>query len=276
MEFVALKILIVVNLFLAGAIIASFLGNVAQRQSWKKTLFGRSKCEKCKKKLSFIALLPVIGWIAQKGKCPKCGYKVPVYYPVGEFLLGSAFASTGFMLLWQNFDRTSFGIQWGGYAVLFSVLYYFSIYDVIHLEIPDKTCNVLSVGGLVYLLYQIILERDGTYFVNVAICVVLLALYWILLKLLKREYFGFGDIRFLVMLLLWMPWIFVVSSFWLGIMAGGVVAVVFIAKNWKNWRGKIIPYIPILCTGFWLCVLLHFDNVVNTMIETIILYMQTQ
>ncbi|SMH51157.1 prepilin peptidase [Mesorhizobium australicum] len=82
-------------LFLFGASIASFAGLAAHRlrarpvgQSAWAALSGRSHCDGCGAQLTALELVPVLGWLVARGRCARCGHRVPVIYPVSEALVG--------------------------------------------------------------------------------------------------------------------------------------------------------------------------------------------
>lgn len=76
-----------------GGVAASFSGLAAYRSAtaWKE---GRSalaacseppsRCEGCRRRLGVLELVPVLGWLAFRGRCPTCGYEVPARYPLAE------------------------------------------------------------------------------------------------------------------------------------------------------------------------------------------------
>lgn len=99
------KEVIALSMFIWGMLVASFIGVVVDRlphqMEWvdkpKKNLkiwSPRSHCPRCKVKLGMIDLIPVIGWLVNKGKCKKCKIKIPATYPIVEFLTGVATASS--------------------------------------------------------------------------------------------------------------------------------------------------------------------------------------
>lgn len=63
--------------FFLGATIASglqcYLDRKAHGQSWT----GRSHCDNCGHKLSFVDLIPVFGYLINKGHCKYCGAEIP-------------------------------------------------------------------------------------------------------------------------------------------------------------------------------------------------------
>ncbi len=89
--------------FILGLVLASFFNALLYRidngYKYPDIFIKGSHCEKCGKYLTSYELIPVISFIIFKGKCSKCGYKVPIYYPISEILLGVGFSSIYFFSL---------------------------------------------------------------------------------------------------------------------------------------------------------------------------------
>src|SRR5690606_32303615 len=87
-------------LFFAGASFASFaglaafrIGSVPEGASVLAALSRPpSRCDGCGKRLAPWALVPVLGWLAARGR-HSCGAKVSPAYPAVEFLAGAATAA---------------------------------------------------------------------------------------------------------------------------------------------------------------------------------------
>ena len=48
--------------------------------------FPRSHCPSCKKNIANINLIPLIGFIKQRGRCSNCNVKISFYYPINEIV----------------------------------------------------------------------------------------------------------------------------------------------------------------------------------------------
>lgn len=87
-------------LWMAGAVVASFSGLVADRiggvEEGGSVLAALSsppsRCDGCGRRIPAVNLVPVFGWLACRGKCG-CGAKVPARYPLTEALAGTATAA---------------------------------------------------------------------------------------------------------------------------------------------------------------------------------------
>ena len=52
------------------------------------TIMDRSHCDSCDRILNIVDLIPVIGWLIRRGKCPDCGSPIPAVYPIIEGIAG--------------------------------------------------------------------------------------------------------------------------------------------------------------------------------------------
>jgi leader peptidase (prepilin peptidase)/N-methyltransferase len=67
----------------AGAALGSFSGVVAER-GWRGALHGRSVCGGCARELRWWELLPVASYLALRGRCARCGTRIPPSLHVRE------------------------------------------------------------------------------------------------------------------------------------------------------------------------------------------------
>jgi leader peptidase (prepilin peptidase)/N-methyltransferase len=89
---------------LAGACVGSFTNVVIARlprelaepnefdevwdtHPWREVLGGESHCAGCGRRLGVLDLVPVVSWIALRGKCRSCGARIPAYHPLVEALV---------------------------------------------------------------------------------------------------------------------------------------------------------------------------------------------
>lgn len=69
----------------AAPFIGSFLGVLAVRLPLGEgVVTGRSRCRSCGRALGPLELIPIVGWIAQAGKCRQCGAEIGWLYPAIE------------------------------------------------------------------------------------------------------------------------------------------------------------------------------------------------
>ena len=92
---------LVVTAGVLGLIIGSFLNVVAYRVPAHISLMRESRCPHCDAPVKPWQNVPVVSWIALRGKCANCKAPISVRYPVVEAITGVAFA----------------GVTWWGVAV---------------------------------------------------------------------------------------------------------------------------------------------------------------
>lgn len=74
---------IVVLAAVAGACVASFCCVVAERVPAHRSLGGRSTCV-CGRQLRAHENVPILGWLALRGRARCCGARLPAYYVLAE------------------------------------------------------------------------------------------------------------------------------------------------------------------------------------------------
>lgn len=75
-------------LFFFGASIGSFLNVVVYRTPRRISLLGSSFCPKCRHPVRWRDNVPVLGWIALRGRCRDCGEPIAGRYPLIESVTG--------------------------------------------------------------------------------------------------------------------------------------------------------------------------------------------
>ncbi len=84
-------------LFIFGLAVGSFLNVVALRYDGDhfvlnpRVIGGRSRCPHCRKKLHWYELVPIVGFLLQRGRCRHCHVKIGYWYPAVELLSGLIF-----------------------------------------------------------------------------------------------------------------------------------------------------------------------------------------
>ena len=104
--------------------IGSFVSSIIYRFSPDTSkdiniFYPRSFCPNCKKQIKLIYLIPLLGFILQKGKCTSCNNSISFSYPITELV----FLSTGMYLLFL------YGIN----IVLFFLFSIFSLFYILFL-----------------------------------------------------------------------------------------------------------------------------------------------
>lgn len=140
---------------LLGLVLGSFANAVALRYDPDRFLFaparGRSRCPACGKVLGPLELIPVLSWLALRGRCHGCQVRISVRYPLSELgtglamaavPLGLATASGPFLEPWRY--AVALGC-WIGIVLFLAIL---TLIDLEHYLIPDEaSVGIAALGG---------------------------------------------------------------------------------------------------------------------------------
>ena len=125
---------------LFGLIVGSFLNVAIHRlpledeRVWRPL---RSRCPSCKRELTALDNIPVLSWLALRGRCRTCRWPIPLRYPLVELTNAGLWVVVGALA-----PSLALGVVW---AVVFSALLVASAVDFDRFEIPDE----ISIGGMV-------------------------------------------------------------------------------------------------------------------------------
>src|SRR3989338_1182140 len=87
-----------IAVFVLGLIFGSFANVIVFRLNTGESLiFGGSRCFYCGRNLRWFELIPVVSFLALRGKCRSCGSKISWQYPAVELASGALF-----LLLWSE------------------------------------------------------------------------------------------------------------------------------------------------------------------------------
>lgn len=230
---------------ITGMFFASFYNVIAIRVPEKKTLWGRSECPVCFHTLRPIDIIPILGFVINRGKCHFCSAKIPIRYLIVEILGGLSFVLGYFI----------FGFSWEYFAFLliFSVLFIEALIDIEKKIILDRIWIIGIIPLLILRIFQ------GTIFEHMlssfALFATMFSISWIAKKIMKREALGGGDVKlyifigFALTLILGFLSIFFASLF--GFFYG-------IARKEKRYQE--IAFVPFIAGGVMISFL--FGNVI--------------
>jgi leader peptidase (prepilin peptidase)/N-methyltransferase len=129
--------------FATGLVLGSFLNVCIHRMPIGESIaHPRSRCPSCARMIRWYENVPLLSWLALRGRCRGCGVGISVRYPFVELMGGLAL-----LALWRLFGPTAaFGIS-AAFALAMVVLF-FTDYD--HQLLPDAvTLTGLGAGLLV-------------------------------------------------------------------------------------------------------------------------------
>ena len=76
-----------------GAIVGSFLNVCIYRLPLRKSIVtSRSACARCQRTLAWFENIPIVSYIALRGRCRTCGERISLRYPTIEAITAAMFA----------------------------------------------------------------------------------------------------------------------------------------------------------------------------------------
>ncbi len=157
-------------LFALGTAFGSFLNVLTLRYRPERSAFnaaalgGRSHCPRCKKKLAWYELIPVVSFLVQGARCSACGGRLSVQYPLVELASGALWVAVPlFLNSFYGISKIAFmslaappWCYWLALLWIFAFLAWLAIFiiDLRHYLIPDELN--LFIGALAVLAIVIV------------------------------------------------------------------------------------------------------------------------
>lgn len=248
-----MSVFIAIIVGVLGAIIASFVGVVAERvytgQSWSRD---RSRCDSCAAPLGPLDLVPVLSWLSQKGRCRLCGARVSVAHSVRELTFALLFV-LGYLTL---------GLSWLFflYILLVGVLGFIVIYDLRHTVIPPPASLALVLISLVYAVCAA--GTTGAFGGALLGAGLVGGAFFLLYALSRGRAMGLGDAPVAFALALFAsPYAFsgLLFSFWIGAIVG---VLILLLRRGGPRMGIEVPFAPFLAIGFLLAYFVQWNPLV--------------
>lgn len=263
-------------IFVIGLFIGSFLNVLADRLSREESIVkGRSHCEKCKKELAWLDLIPLLSFISLKGKCRYCKTSLSFYYPTVELVTGILFVVTAFFILNGSqlaINNLQFTINYQlfNFQTIISLVYYLFLVsslivvffaDLKYGIIPDKI--IFPAIFISFLFLPFTSKESWLHFVQPATFEVGFAshllsafgagLFFLALFLItKGRGMGFGDVKFAFLMGLILGFPNIVVSLYIAFLTGAIVGCILIIWRKKKLKGASIPFGPFLVFGTFL------------------------
>ncbi|KQY18854.1 methyltransferase [Massilia sp. Root133] len=200
----------------------------------------RSACPHCGHQITALENIPIVSWLALRGKCSACKAPISPRYPIVEAVTGLLSA----VLVWH------FGSGWLGLASLAFAYFLIAMtlidYDTKTLP-DDLTYPLLWLGLLVNLDGTIVPLRDAV-IGAMAGYLALWAVYWLFKLATGKEGMGYGDFKLLAALGAWMGWTMLPTIIILSSVVGAIVGISLIVFARRD-RNNPIPFGPYLAAA---------------------------
>ena len=200
----------------------------------------RSACPCCGHQITAMENIPVISWLALRGKCRNCKAPISARYPAVELLTGVLAG----VLVW------TFG---SGLAGLATLLFLFLLIAMTFIDIdtqllPDDLTYPLLWAGLLVNLNGTFVPLQDAVIGAAAGYLVLWSVYWLFKLVTGKEGMGYGDFKLLAALGAWLGWQMLPTIILLSSVVGALVGISLIVFA-KRGRDKPIPFGPYLAAA---------------------------
>lgn len=228
---------------LVGMAIGSFLNVCIYRLPLNKSIvWPSSACPSCGREIAWYENIPVISWLALRGKCRTCRAPISARYPLVELLTGAMFL-TAFWYYGPTMLFVSRVLLGCALIALFAI-------DLEHHLLP----NVITLPGVVVgFVFSFVSGPAGPGWLSSLLGIlvgggILFAVAEAYYRIRHEEGLGMGDVKMLAMVGAFLGWPATLMTLMMGSIAGSVVGMALIASR----RGDMkyaLPFGTFLAMG---------------------------
>jgi leader peptidase (prepilin peptidase) / N-methyltransferase len=215
-----------------GAVVGSFLNVCIYRLPLEKSIvWPSSACPHCSRELSWYENIPVLSYLALRGRCRTCAGSISIRYPLVEALTAAMFA-----LAWWHYGP---GPLLAARLVLGCALIVLFAIDLEHHLLPNAITLPLIVVGFLFSFFT----EPGWASSLIGILVgggVLFAIAEIYFRVRHEHGLGMGDVKMLAMVGAFLGWPLTLLTLMLASLSGTVIGLGLIVTK----RGGMKDALP--------------------------------
>ncbi|MCM3743479.1 prepilin peptidase [Sporosarcina luteola] len=217
--------------FVYGIIFGSFFNVVGLRVAKKESIVSPpSHCTKCDRRLRLLDLIPVLSYVALRGKCRGCGQKISPMYPFMEFITGVLFAF--------SYYHIGFTYELIIALLFVSLLVIITVSDYAYMLIPDKVLLPFAIALLI-LRWPIPTTPWWDSLLGAAVGFAVLYL----IAVVSKGGMGGGDIKLFFVIGLVLGTVNTLLTLFLASVIGSIVGIYVLKKTGKG-RKTPVPFGP--------------------------------
>ena len=264
---------------LLGLAFGSFLNVCLSRwPAGESIVQPRSHCRQCGRTLAWWENVPLLSWLALRGRCRTCRAWIGWRYPLVELAVGVLWAT----FLWQiskQFQVSEIANQLGivpphiGFIPLIGTLFFLwllvgiAVLDAEHFWIADAATLPGIVLGIAFSVLsesisQTPLREQSEFWIRLGVRLLeilaaaglILLIRWLYWLIRRREGIGLGDAKLMAMLAAWLGLPGALLAFGIGVVLGALAAVVLLVvpsarRESESWAMSKLPLGTFLCIG---------------------------
>ena len=197
----------------------------------------RSHCPSCSAPITALQNLPLVSWLALRGRCASCGVAIPIRYPLVEAATG---AIAGF-LAWHYGFGPAAALAFAFCATMLAL----ALIDFDTQLLPDGMTLPLLWAGLLVNVWGIFAPLQEAVIGAAAGYLALWTVYWGFKLVTGREGMGYGDFKLLAAIGAWLGWQALPLVILLSSLAGALIGIALIAAA-RMGRSVPMPFGPYL------------------------------
>jgi len=205
-----------------------------------------SACPHCAHQIRAWENIPVVSYLALKGKCSGCQAPISKRYPLVELASG----------LLSAFVAWHFGFGWAAGAMMLLTwgLLAMSLIDADHQLLPDALVLPLLWLGLIVNAFGLFTTLPDALWGAVAGYLALWLVFWLFKLVTGKEGMGHGDFKLLAMLGAWGGWQVLPMTILFSSLVGAVLGVIMLRMR-NAAHSTPIPFGPYLAIAGWIALL---------------------
>jgi leader peptidase (prepilin peptidase)/N-methyltransferase len=264
---------------LLGLAFGSFLNVCLSRwPAGESIVRPRSHCRHCNRTLDWWENVPLISWLALRGRCRTCRAWIGWRYPLVELAIGLLWSLVGwsFFSQFQVVDVAlgpSLGLpQFGLIPAIAAMIFLWmmvgiAVMDAEHFWIADAaTLPGIALGFAISIFIESLLRTplrwQSPFWIHIgerllatlAAAALILLIRWFYWLIRRREGIGLGDAKLMALLAAWLGLPGALLAFGLGVVLGALVALVLLIvpsarRDSETWALSKLPLGTFLCIG---------------------------
>lgn len=255
MTFGSLLIVLVVGAL--GMVTGSYLGAVAVGVPASTAPSSAGGCRRCDGVVRSWRNVPVVSWLAHRGRCPGCGRGISARQPVIEAVTGSAFAIITWVWL---VDQPLPATPVSGIVILVAFLYFAAIgitltaIDLATHRLPNAIVLPGYVIGPALFALACLLGAEWEALLRALAGMVICFLFYAVIRLIRPDGMGGGDVKLagvIGLFLGWTGWGALVVGAAAPFFLGGIYGVALLVARRAD-RSSQIPFGPWMIGGAWI------------------------
>ena len=223
---------------LLGLLAGAALNHLADRLTARERILAAPKCAYCAAPLPSVSWVAGVAYLTGRSRCPSCGAPISVRHPAVEIAAAVAFA----LLFRARGPSLSFAFE-AFYLCAFLLVLITDLEHRLILNVVMLPAIVVALAGS-FVLGQ---PSPKSAFIGAAVGFG----FFYVISLIKPGGMGAGDVKLAAFIGAVTGFPAVISALLIGILAGGIVAILLVATGIKSMKSYIPYWLFLVLGGAW-------------------------